>query len=335
MFLADTQINTTIQQSSDVLKQITGSTFNVRSVIVLVLSLTVAILLGRLVAAIMRRITGIVSRRADKTENLNTVNRLRRIETMIVLSIALVRALLVVVALYFWWVFIHPHQQPGAIIGASALFALILTGMSSPILQDIARGSAMMAEHWYGVGDHITIMPATMGIQGVVERVTLRSTKIRALSGEAIWMSNQSITGVSITPRGTRTIALEIFVTDPDKGAALVEQTNLRLSTGWLTVINPLAVMTTSKVADNLWHITAICEVARGREWLIEEHGIRVMTELDERRRHPILVHRPIVRYTDSEAEKRFTRTIKNARKQKPKRTLTTRARPYKIRKVQ
>jgi moderate conductance mechanosensitive channel len=334
MFFADTQINQTVQQSGNALKQISDTIFNTRTLIVLVVSLAIAFILGRIIATALRHLTHVLSKQADKTDNLATVNRLRRIETLIVLSIAVIRTILVVFALYFSWVFTHPSQQSGALIGASALFAILVSGALSPILRDVAFGTVMMAEHWFGVGDFVKIEPLTGDASGVVERVTLRSTRLRTIGGEVVWIQNSSIWAVHVAPKGTRTIALEMFVTDPDKGAELIEQTNLRLSTGWLTVISPFAVMTTSEVADKLWHITAICEVALGREWLIEDHGINVMIELDERSKPPVLVHKPFVRYTDSEAEKRFTRTIKNARKQKIKRvSLTNRTRQRTARK--
>jgi len=326
MFFAD-QINQTVQQSSSALKQISDTIFNTRTLTVVVISLIVAFILGRLIATVLRRLTRVISRQADRTENLATVNRLRRMETLIVLSIALIRTLLVILALYFSWVFTHPTQQSGALIGASALLAIIVSGALSPILRDVAFGSVMMAEHWYGVGDFVTIEPLRDNASGVVERVTLRSTMIRTISGEVVWVQNQSIMAVHVAPKGTRTIAVEIFVTNPARGVDLFEETNLRLSTGWLTVVTPFAVMSKVQVADKLWHITAVCEVAPGREWLIEDYGINILQELDEKNKPPVLTHRPLARYTDSEAEKRFARTIKNARKRKLKRTISSRKR--------
>jgi moderate conductance mechanosensitive channel len=329
MFFATTQINTTIEQSSNVLKQISATVFNQRSIITLAAAILIAFLAGRIVASILRKFTHFLSRQADRTQNLTTVNRLRRTETFIVLSVAVIRAFLMIFALYFWWVFSHPNQQPGAIIGASALAALVLSGMLSPILRDVAYGSLMMAEHWFGIGDHVTIEPFTL--QGVVERVTLRSTKVRSLSGEVVWVNNQSISAVKVTPKGVRTIAIELFVTNLHRGIELVEETNRHLPTGPLLVATPLSIMTEVSVGENLWHITAIGEVSPEREWLIDKFALQVIKELDDANRPHILATEPITRYTDSEAEKRFARTIKNARKRTLKRTLKPRKRINKI----
>ena len=329
MFFATTQLNTTIQQSSNVLKQISTTVFNEHSILTLVAAVSIAFFIGRIVGTILRKFTHLLSRQADRTQNLTTVNRLRRAETYIVLSIAIIRAFLMIFALYFWWVFSHPDQQPGAILGASALAALVLSGMLSPVLRDVAYGSLMMAEHWFGIGDHVTIEP--FSLQGVVERVTLRSTKVRSLSGEVVWVNNQSINAVRVTPKGVRTIALELFVTSLEHGIELIEETNRHLPTGPLLVATPLSVMTEVSVGENLWHITAIGEVAPEREWLLDRFALQVIKELDDANKIHVLATEPITRYTDSEAEKRFARTIKNARKRTVKRTLKPRKRPTKI----
>jgi hypothetical protein len=246
---------------------------------------------------------------------------------MIVISIAIIRTFLIAMAVYFWWLYIHPTQQPTALIGASAVIAIVLGGALSPVLRDLAAGGVMMAEHWFGVGDHIKVEPFG-DVQGVVERVTLRSTRIRALNGEVVWINNQNMQAVRVTPKGSRTIALEVFVTDLDKGYKLIEQANLRIPSGPLLVVSPLTIMTSAEVGTNIWHITALGETGPGREWLLEKYAIDLITEIDgEENKESILLNAPIARYADSVAERRFARTIHNARKEpSTRRTISERA---------
>lgn len=305
---------TSAQQLSNVFEHIAHSYFNLHAMLLLLLCLAVAFLLGRLIAALLRRVVAAIGHQADKTDNLQMVNRLRRYETIIILSIAIIRTFLVLFSLYIWWTLAHPSQRPTAIIGASALLAIILGGALSPVLRDIASGGVMMAEQWYAVGDHVRIEPFG-DVQGVVERVTLRSTRIRGLNGEVIWVNNQSIAGVRITPRGIRTLAIELFVHDLDAGQSLIDSTNRRLPNGPLLVISPLNIMTSTQVGDTLWHITAIAETAPGREWLIERYAIEVMKEIDTTRKTKVLATEPVARFADNDAERRFARAIQNARK--------------------
>ena len=314
MIFAD--IDTTIEHSQNIFEQIKINVFTIKSLGLLILVIAVAYVFGRFIATILRRITTALGRQADKSTDLQRVNSLRRTETLVVLSIAVIRTLLIAFAIYFWWLFIHPTQQPTALLGASAVVAIVLGGALSPVLRDLASGSVMMAEHWFGVGDHIRVEPF-VDLQGVVERVTLRSTRIRGLNGEIIWINNQNMQAVRLTPKGIRTMALELFVNDSVKGPGLIEQANTRLPIGPLMVISPLTIMTSNEVGKDTWHITAIGETAPGREWLLEHYAISLITEIDSQENEmSILLNAPIARYADSEAERKFARSIHNARKQ-------------------
>ncbi len=317
---AATNIDKTLQRSQGTLEQLSNSIFNLKSLLVLVIVLVLAYGIGRFVATVMRRITTAIGRRADKAESLERVNSLRRVETMVVISIAVIRAFLIALAVYFWWLYIHPTQQPTALIGASAVIAIVLGGALSPVLRDLASGSVMMAEHWFGVGDHIRVEPFT-DLQGVVERVTLRSTRIRGINGEVIWVNNQNMQAVRITPKGSRTIALELFVTDLDKAYRLIEQANVRIPSGPMMVVSPLTIMTSTEVGTDIWHITAIGETGPSREWLLEQYAINLIGEIDnEENQESILLNAPIARYADNVAERRFARTLHNARKEPTRR---------------
>ena len=311
----------TITQGTDVIEYIARTYFNLHTIISLILCLAVALILGRFIAYILRRVVTVIGQRADKSQDLQKVNRLRQYETYIVLSIALIRVFLIVIALYFWWLLDHPDQPPTALIGASAVFLILLSASLSPILRDVVSGGAMMIEQWYGVGDHIKVVP--FDIQGVVERVTLRSTRIRELNGEITWVSNQHIQGIRITPKGIRSIALELFVTDLKRGQELIHKANDRLPSGPLLLVSPLQISEEVVVGAHLWHITAIGETAPGREWLIEKAAVDVIKEMDEASEDPIIAHGPLARFADVEAEKKFKRTINNARKKpQPKKHL-------------
>lgn len=293
---------------------ITQNYFSSKTILTLIIAISIALLLGRLIATILRKVVTIIGKRADKTQNLNTVNRLRHYETIIVLSIALIRSALIIVALYIAWQYLYPNSHPTAFLGASALVIVIGGGILSSPLRDMASGSLMMAEQWYGVGDHIKVDPFN-DLQGLVERVTLRSTKIRGLNGEVIWLNNQYIHGVRISPRGIRTIGLEIFVTNLKAGEQLINKTNKRLPLGPLLVVSPLTIVQSLEVGDQLWQITAVGETAPGREWLIEVSATELIKLMDQQSKNPVIAHGPLARYADQDAERKFTRSISNSRK--------------------
>jgi hypothetical protein len=316
--LASANVDKTINQSTDTFKHISDTLFSGSSILVLLLAIFIGSVVGKLASLLLRRLSRTVGRRADASSNLTTVNRLRRSETWIILSVAIVRLLFIVFALYFWWIFEHPNGQGTALVGASALLVVVIGGVFGPLLRDFAFGSGMMAEHWFGVGDLVTIDPNN--IQGVVERITLRSTRIRGLNGEIIWVSNQNISSVRIAQKGVWTMAIELFVSDRKKAEQLVEQVNMLLPSGPSLVVRPLVVMGEPKGSGGHWHITAIAETAPGRQWLIERTAIDLLKSLDEKAKVPILVTEPVARYADNDTEREFARAVTNAKKSRPTR---------------
>ena len=89
-----------------------------------------------------------------------------------------------------------------AIAGAS--FVLILVGFAvQRVLMDIIAGLAMFIERWYSVGD--TIQIPMHELQGVVEDLSLRHTRLRTLDGEMIHIHNSQIPSVRVLPAARRT----------------------------------------------------------------------------------------------------------------------------------
>jgi small conductance mechanosensitive channel len=106
-----------------------------------------------------------------------------------------------------------------AIAGAS--FLLILAGFAiQRILIDILAGFSMFMERWYSVGDTIVI-PA-LDVQGVVEDLSLRRTKLRSLDGEVINIHNSQIPAVRVLPGGLKEFDIELVASDRERAERLV-----------------------------------------------------------------------------------------------------------------
>lgn len=310
------QSNVDIAQTKNVLEKIGEAVFDWRMLAILVLCVAGAVIIGNILAFVVRRITKVIARTADDSTNLTTVNRLRRMETVLIIFIAIARLFLLVLAVYIWWVITHPNAtKPSTIIGAGALTAVIIGGAVTPMLRDFSFGAGMMAERWFGVGDLVTIdFPA---VQGVVERITLRSTRLRGLNGEIIWVANQTMTGVKVAQKGVRRTAVELFVTDPDAAEVMVDRVNKLLPGGLSLLVSPLKIVDEDQRDEDIWHITAVGETAPGREWIIEKTALDIMKQLDEKAKKHILIVDPVSRYADPDMERQWARAVRNARKKR------------------
>jgi small conductance mechanosensitive channel len=178
---------------------------------------------------------------------------------------------------------------------AGASFLLILVGFAvQRVLTDIIAGFAMFAERWYGVGDTIAV-PA-LDLQGVVEDVSLRRTKLRTLDGESIHIHNSQIPAVKVLPRGVKELAIELFVSD--RVAALLPE-------GPTTFVRRPWVEVVEEPSPNLVRIALRATTAPGREWLAESFFADL---LKERAAPGLILHGPIVLAVDESASRSFAR---------------------------
>lgn len=288
-----------------------------RSVFILLITLFIAYWFSKFIALIIIRIAQFVAVSSDTTDDAERQIRLRRVETYLSVAIALVRSWIVGAVAFYVWKLLSPSATGStAAIGASAFFIVLAGGTIGMILRDITAGAAMIVEHWFHVGDFIRVEPF-IDVTGVVERMTLRSTKLRNLNGEIVWLHNQHIHGVKVTPRGVRTIAVDIFANNQKVGHNLIEKAIETVPVGTMKVIKKPKITRSEQWGDKLFWFTVVAEMPPGREWLMENYFIDSLQELDSRRRGPkTFVRPPIARYADADAERSFKRAVRMKREE-------------------
>ena len=187
---------------------------------------------------------------------------------------------------------------------AGASFLLILAGFAvQRLLTDVIAGTMMFVERWYAVGDSIEI--PTLEIQGVVEDVSLRRTKLRTLAGETIQVSNSQIPAVRVLPTGVKELAIELFVSDREHGEQLVYAMQSLLPEGPTTFIRRPWIEHVEDLAETLIRVRLRATVAPGREWLVEDF---LSDLLKERADAGLVVHGPVVLAVDEQAARSFAR---------------------------
>jgi hypothetical protein len=150
--------------------------------------------------------------------------------------------------------------------------------------------------------------------------MTLRSTKLRSLSGEVVWVHNQYMQAVKVTPSGLRTVAVDVFVNNQRVGQTIIEKAIATMPIGTMKVVTKPEVIRSEKWGEYLWLFTVVGETPPGREWLMENYFVESLRELDDQRRGPqTLVRPPLVRFADPAAERSFKRAVKMAKSQKKK----------------
>ncbi len=288
-----------------------------RSVLILVAALVAAYWLSKFIAQAIVKLAQVVAVRSDNESDDLRVMRLRQTETYLSIAIATVRALVVAIVGYFAWRALSPFATQGATssaaaIGAGAFFMVIAGQTIGIILRDITAGAVMITEGWFKIGDFIKVEPF-WDIAGVVERFTLRSTRLRALNGEIVWIHNQHITAVHVTPKGVRTMAVDVYVRDKDAGEKAIKKIISAIPKGKTMIAEPLQIKSTAEWGPNRWRITVMGKTAPGREWLIEKFFVEAVTDLDDGKvgADKLLALPPMPRYADEVADRHFKRAVR------------------------
>jgi small conductance mechanosensitive channel len=191
----------------------------------------------------------------------------------------------------------------GTVAGAS-LIVLMVGFAAQRFLTDILAGFFMFFEGWFSVGDNVTIEP--LKIQGIVDEVGLRSTRLRAITGEVVRVHNSQIQSVRVQPRGAREVEIEFFATSEEGGRELVAEVARLVPSGSTRLVRTPWVEEVEHLDDELVRIRARATVAHGREWLVETFLPDVMKERGE----DVIVHGPVVWHVDESASREFARTL-------------------------
>ncbi len=188
----------------------------------------------------------------------------------------------------------------GAVAGAS-LFILLVGFALQRFLIDILTGLFMQFEGWFAVGDSIIIEP--WNLAGVVEEISLRSTRLRSVTGEVIRVHNGNVYGARVLPRGTREVSIEIFVRDEAEGRRVLTDISRVMPAGPTQFIRQPWIESALALDGDLIHIRARATVAPGREWLAYEFLPDV---LKERAPAGLIVHGPVIMAVDEIAGRAY-----------------------------
>ena len=262
-----------------------------------------------LLARLAGRAAAFLVDRSDRRSRLGAdhvdtgvITSLKQRETAITLIQTSVTYLAFGIALVLSLMTLTGARRVETVVGASFL-AVVLAFSAQRFLTDVLAGLLMFFEGWFRVGDTVVIEP--WGLEGVVERVSLRSTEVRSLSGEVIRVHNSEVRAVRVHPRGFREFEAELYVGDLEAGSRLVERVARIVPVGAGHFVRRPVVDETEELGDELFRIRVRAAVAPGREWLAQEFLPRL---IGERADEGLVRHGPVVTAVDDHATRRFAR---------------------------
>jgi small-conductance mechanosensitive channel len=200
----------------------------------------------------------------EQVLDASTLARIKRQDTAITLiRNALRYVTFTIVALFVASIFLR-NLLP-TVAGASILAAVIGFG-ARDFLRDIIAGFFILFEGQYNVGDFIAVEPSKAS--GMVEEFGLRTTKIRALSGELVYVPNGTLTAVTNYVSGQQRFTIEVQL----KGEKTVSRVLEEMQEGHELYLNPPRLMKRDETTEGGSRLRLVADVLPSTAWLVEEN---------------------------------------------------------------
>jgi len=192
------------------------------------------------------------------------IARIKRQDTAITLIRNVLRYVtFAFVALFILSIFIG-NPIP-ATAGAGLVVAIVGFGAQS-FLRDMIAGLSILFEGQYSVGDFIEVEPTKAS--GIVEEFGLRTTKIRALSGEIIYVPNGTMQSVRNYVSGQERFNVEVQVSDH----AAAERVVNSLDESSELFLTPPRLVDRQEAPDGRIRLRVLAGVLPSMAWLVEEN---------------------------------------------------------------
>ncbi|CAN5346851.1 mechanosensitive ion channel family protein [soil metagenome] len=193
-----------------------------------------------------------------------TLARIKRQDTAVTLVRNTLRYVtFAIVALFIFSIFLQ-NVFP-ALAGATILAAIIGFGAQG-FLRDIIAGFFILFENQYSVGDFVSVEPTKAS--GMVEEFGLRTTTIRALSGEVIYIPNGSLIGVTNYVSGQQRFTIEVQLKDTEAEKRVLEE----IKEGHDLYLVPPRLVDRTETPEGGPRLRLLAVVLPSTAWLVEEN---------------------------------------------------------------
>ncbi len=242
-----------------------------RSGIRIAIILLITVLLFRAIKALSRRLAGVVERRDLDIEDE------KRAETLSLVIRHTLDVLLVAVATIT--ILGELGVQIGPVLAAAGIAGVAVGLGAQSLIKDIINGFFILANDQIRVGDTVQIA----GKSGEVEKVSLKLTVLRDVSGNVHFVPNSAIDIVTNMTKDFSRYLLEIGITysqDIDRAVEVMKEVDesLRKDPEFDSlIISPLEILGLDRFADSSVIIRARITTLPGKQWKVGREFNRLL----------------------------------------------------------
>ncbi len=156
-----------------------------------------------------------------------------------------------------------------SIIATAGIGGLAIGFGAQSLVKDIITGFFILLEDQYAVGDYVKIG----SMEGVVEELGLRVTKLRDFSGELHIIPNSNVQIVTNRSRGSMRALVKVSIgyeTDIEKAISVIENLNEELSKTNENIVTGPTVLGVTDLGNSGIEITIIAMTKSMGQWAVE-----------------------------------------------------------------
>lgn len=233
------------------------------NIIATVIVISLSIIFYRVTIRLLPRILH-WSRPDEASLDAAALARIKRQDTAVTLIRNTLRYVVFsIVALFIFSIFVGTVIPAAA--GVSIIAAVVGFGAQS-FLRDIIAGFFILFENQYSVGDFIAVEPTKAS--GMVEEFGLRTTTIRSLSGEVIYIPNGSLIGVTNYVSGQQRFTIEVQLKDEEAAKRVLEE----IKEGHELYLIPPRLIDRDETPEGGPRLRLLAVVLPSTAWLVEEN---------------------------------------------------------------
>lgn len=165
------------------------------------------------------------------------------------------------------------HLDISALVTSAGLIGVIAGIGGQSVIKDCLAGLFIILENQLRVDDIVTIATPTATVSGMVEEVTIRTTRLRDLDGNLHILTNGTIGVITNMSYHFAQVNVDINVTydtDIDKVEGLIKEAGLMTAKNpklKADVLEPIEMLRVDKLGDSTVTIKALGKVRPGMQW--------------------------------------------------------------------
>ena len=193
----------------------------------------------------------------------------KRRNTIVSLASTVARVVIAISAAIMAFRLLFPNVDLSPFLASAGIVGIALGFGAQSLVKDVISGIFIMSENQYRVGDTVEIE----GASGNVERVSMRTTVIRDVSGNVHFIPNGSITKVANKTLGYSAVNFTVTIepdSDIEKVAEIINKIGKDLSKSkeWgAKIIEPPRFLNIGSFTDRYLEITIIGKTQPAAQW--------------------------------------------------------------------